>query len=343
MRHFIINSLIIFSTVFVVGCKKSTDPTLLKVLTHDSMLGEGSLGELLKKEFETQTGAKLEYLNSGDAAQMVTRLELDAKRGQASAHVVLGLDDSLWARAKPLTESWQDWKPDQWNATREFVRIDEDGFLPYDYSVFAFMADRTLLKKWNLESPERYKDLLRPEWKGRFVLEDPRTSTPGLGFLRATHSVFQGEELSNFWKSLSEQWWALSPGWSAAYGIFLKEQAALVWSYTTSEAYHRAHGDTKKRYVAVKLKDPHPIQVEGAAIVKGSLQTEAQRKWAREFLTLLLSEKIQNALPEKNWMFPVRGDVKLPESFQDVPSPTLLPTKWQEDALLNDWQKWIAK
>src|SRR5206468_2130798 len=116
----------------------------------------------------------------------------------------------------------------------------------------------------------RLTELSAPAWKRKLILEDPRTSTPGLDFVLYARAAL-GERAREFWRGLRGQWLTLAPGWDAAYGLFLKEEAPLVWSYTTSQAYHEEHGDAageNRRYSAILFEEGQPIQVEGAALVK---------------------------------------------------------------------------
>ena len=47
--------------------------------------------------------------------------------------------------------------------------------------------------------PKSLRDLLKPEWKRNLILEDPRTSAPGLAFVLYAGTRGGGE---GFWKSL---------------------------------------------------------------------------------------------------------------------------------------------
>ena len=54
---------------------------------------------------------------------------------------------------------------------------------------------------------------------------DPRTSTPGLGFVAWTVAVF-GEKYIDYWKALKPNILTMAPGWSAGYGLFTNEKGA---------------------------------------------------------------------------------------------------------------------
>ncbi|MBQ4797209.1 thiamine ABC transporter substrate-binding protein, partial [Pectobacterium versatile] len=61
----------------------------------------------------------------------------------------------------------------------------------------------------------------------------------------------------------------VTKGWSEAYGLFLKGEADLVLSYTTSPAYHLI-AEKKDSYAAANFSEGHYLQVEVAAQLAGS-------------------------------------------------------------------------
>ncbi len=144
---------------------------------------------------------------------------------------------------------------------------------------------------------------------------DPRTSTPGLGFVEWTAAIY-GDGLSGYWKRLAPSILTLSPGWDTGYGLFTAGEAPLVISYTTSAAYH-AEYETAGRYKALEFADGHPIQVEGAGIVVGARHREA----AEAFIDFMLGDEFQAALPLTNWMYPVNEGVVLPPSYEASRKP----------------------
>jgi thiamine transport system substrate-binding protein len=330
----------------VASAQASSEPPVLVVTTYDSIVAKHGLGPAIFPLFEKKCGCKVQAIASGDGAQMLSKLQLDAERaGKSRAHVVLGLDQATWERARPYLEEWGGWEPRGYARVSKDFRI-ESGFLPFDYGVLSFIADQEQLKALKFEAPKKLADLLGPQWRRQVILEDPRTSTPGLSFVLYADAV-GGRD---FWARFRTQWLTLAPGWDAAYGLFLKKEAPLVWSYTTSQAYHEAHGDGSGRYRALVFEEGNPLQIEGAALIKGAFvgkDAEKQRKLARDFLEFLLSPEVQALIPEKNWMLPVMADAKLPDSFRKVPKALKLvrtPTDAKViERSLTDWKRAIGR
>lgn len=334
ITRFLIQSIISFSVLWTAFPSLALPAPELVLYTYDSFIAEGGIGPEIFPLFEKKCGCKLRVVSVGDGLQLLTRLQLDHERGVREADVVLGLDQQTWDRAKPWIESWGSWSPLGYSQISPEVRL-EKGFLPFDYGVFAFMADRQAMKEAGLTIPRSLQDLLKSEWKRNFILEDPRTSTPGLAFVLYSQNVVPFE---SFWKKLKQQWLTVSPGWAQAYGIFLKKEAPLVWSYTTSQAYHQEHGDNPKsrRYEAVLFDEGQPLQVEGAAMVKGINASPEKLQLAKNFLNFLISPQVQSWIPGKNWMFPVLKHTELPQSFSLLPRPKKLILLRKKSAEVNE-------
>lgn len=312
----------------------------LVIYTYDSLVAEGGLGAEIFPVFEKKWGCKLRVVSVGDGLQLLTRLQLDHERRKNEADVVLGLDQLTWDQAKPWIESWGGWSPLSYSRISPELQL-EKGFLPFDYGVFAFIADRQALRSMGLTIPRSLRDLLKPEWKRNFILEDPRTSTPGLAFVLYSQNVVP---FDHFWKKLKQQWLTVSPGWAQAYGLFLKKEAPLVWSYTTSQAYHQEHGDdpNARRYEAVLFDEGQPLQIEGAALGKGVVSSPEKLQLAKNFLNFLISPEVQSQIPRKNWMFPVSKHTALPRSFSILPHPKKLISLRRKSAeaqeILSQWR-----
>jgi thiamine transport system substrate-binding protein len=336
----------------------------LVVYTYDSFAAKGGIGEVAATAFKKKTGVSVKYVTVGDAGQLLSRLQLDAERKKSTANLVLGLDQNLFPRLRDLLETLDPGKdaPFMKFVDREFWIA--DAFVPFDYGVMAFVADTKKLAPEDF--PKSWKDLLKGRFKKSLLLEDPRTSSPGLGFVwgsmhaaalaageafppvsttedhpatpKKTHDAFV-----DFWRDLRSQWLTLAPGWTEAYGMFEKGEAPLVWSYVSSEAYHRTNGTPpeRERYRAVIFADGNPVQVEGAGLLKNAPGGKAMRANALKFLEILTGEEVQLRIPETQWMMPVRLATKLPPAFQALPAVKktfpLGATREKIDEVLTDW------
>ena len=189
----------------------------------------------------------------------------------------------------------------------------DDSFLPFDYGHFAFIYDSDVLA----DPPKSLRDLVEAPEDLKIVIQDPRTSTPGLGLLLWVRAVY-GEEAPVAWQRLSKKIVTVTKSWSEAYGLFLDGEAPMVLSYTTSPAYH-VIVEEETRYRAAAFAEGHYLQIEVAGMLKAAPSPEL----ARKFLAFMLTPGFQEAIPTGNWMFPVIPlEAGLPDAFEELVQPS---------------------
>jgi thiamine transport system substrate-binding protein len=308
------------------------DLPVLTVLTYDSFTSEWGPGPAVETAFEATCACDLRFVPSGDGAALLARVQLEGTASEAD--VVLGLDTSLTAAAAATGL----FAPHGKAAVGDLpVAFDDPLFLPFDWGWFAFVHDRARLAK----PPASFDELAASDLK--IVIQDPRSSTPGLGLLlwvKAAH----GDRAGAVWQSLADNIVTVTPGWSEAYGLFLEGEADMVLSYTTSPAYHLiAEGDDTK--AAALFGEGHYLQIE----VAGKLAATDQPELADRFLDFMLTDAFQAVIPTTNWMYPVQTPATgLPEGFDRFrPGKSLLLSPDEalavRDAALTEWQAALAR
>jgi thiamine transport system substrate-binding protein len=295
-------------TMASMSCTSRNDAQLV-LYAYDSFASEWGPAPIVIPAFEKATGIQVEIIVPGDAGQVLARA-IDEKRAP-TADVLIGIDGNLLPKAIAAGVLSQ-YKPVAHAEIPPDMVIDKSWRVtPYDWGSFAIMWDSEKLSS----PPHSLEDLTKPEYARKLILMDPRTSTPGLGFLAWTQAVY-GSKLADYWKRLSPSILTMSPGWDTGYGLFTSGEAPLVISYTSSAAYH-AEYEKPGRYKALEFSDGHPLQIEGAGIVAGA----KHRKAAEAFIDFMLTQEFQSVLPLTNWMYPVMPGIKLPASYSYAPKP----------------------
>jgi thiamine transport system substrate-binding protein len=281
----------------------------LVIYAYDSFVSEWGPAPKVIPRFEQEAGVKVTVISAGDAGQVLARAILE--KADPQADLIIGVDNNLLARAlqEKVLERYR--SPNLKLVPRELQFDPSHAVTPMDYGWFAVVYDSQKLA----DPPHNLEDLASPRFRGKLLLEDPRTSSPGLGFLLWTIAVY-GEGWQDFWRRLQPNILTVADGWDAAYGMFTSGEAPLVLSYTTSPAYHLEYEQTE-RYQAAMFPEGHYLQVEGIGLLKGARHPAL----ARAFIDFLLSEAFQRELPLTNWMYPVNPAVKLPDSFRLAPRP----------------------
>ncbi|MEJ6404769.1 thiamine ABC transporter substrate binding subunit [Yoonia sp. 2307UL14-13] len=304
---------------------------VLQVLTYDSFVSEWGPGPAIEAAFEETCACDLQFLGAGDGAALLARLQLEGPR--TDADIVLGLDTNLTAVARKTGL----FAPHGVDAALDLPIDWEDAdFLPFDWGYFAFVGNA------DDPAPASLKALAESDIK--IAIQDPRSSTPGLGLLMWVKTAY-GDDAAEIWTGLSDNIVTVTPGWSEAYGLFVDGEVDAVLSYTTSPAYHLiAEEDPSK--VAWAFDEGHYVQVEVAGKLAGTDQPEL----ADQFMAFMVSEAFQSVIPTTNWMYPaVTPASGLPDGFETLinpEKPLLLSAEdaaEKRDAALDEWRNALSQ
>ncbi|WP_071674321.1 thiamine ABC transporter substrate binding subunit [Nioella nitratireducens] len=324
----------IIATGFVlVASAAAAQNPVLTVYTYDSFVSEWGPGPAIEEAFEETCGCDLQFVGAGDGAALLSRLFLEG--AQTDADVVLGLDTNLIAQAREMALVTDH------GLSAEGLTLpiswDDPQFLPYDWGYFAFVHRRTLENV-----PSNFRELADSDL--RIVIQDPRSSTPGLGLLMWVKAAY-GDQATSIWQDLADNIVTVTPGWSEAYGLYLDGEADMVLSYTTSPAYHLIAEEDDSHTVAA-FDEGHYLQVEVAGIVN----TTDQPDLAHRFLEFMLTPAFQSVIPTTNWMYPAALPASdLPEGFETLvmPDTALLFSPEQSQAIrpeaLEEWRAALSQ
>ncbi len=303
------------------------DRSTLTVYTYDSFAAEWGPGPLIEEGFEQQCGCDLRLETAADAIATLRRVQLEGET--TGADMIVGLDTAIAGEARatglfaPHGLTIEGFDLDQpW---------DDPEFVPFDHGHFAFVYNTETVPS----PPGSFEELIAMPDDFKIVIQDPRSSTPGLGLVIWIAEVY-GERAGEIWAGLKPHVLTMTRGWSEAYGLFLDGEADMVLSYATSPAYH-AVAENDDRFAYAAFDEGHLAQVEVAGILKSSDNQEL----AREFLAYLVSPEAQAVIPTTNWMYPVidLGDA-LPAAFRE-PGPPAKVIPVDEAAVAANSRAWI--
>jgi len=294
-------------TGLMAGPAAATEPETLTVYTYDSFSAEWGPGPRIEKAFEAVCECDLKFVSLDSSVGILSRIQLEG--AATKADIVLGLDTSLQATARETGL----FAAHGAALDRLALPIDwtDDMFLPFDWGHFAFVYDADKLAN----PPASMAALLALPDDVKIVIQDARSSTPGLGLMLWMKSIY-GDEAGAAWKKLSPKIVTVTKGWWDAYSLFLKGEADMVLSYSTSPAYHIVSED-KQNYKAAAFAEGHYLQIELAAILKSSKHPEL----AAKFMAFVLEDGFQAAIPTGNWMFPVTSATTTPDAFDGLIQP----------------------
>lgn len=307
-RRFLLSGLVAASFL-LPSLGIAQDKKVLTVYTYESFVSEWGPGAKVKAAFEKTCDCTVNFVGVADGVALLNRLKLEG--ASSKADVVVGLDTNLIAEAKD-TGLFEASGIDA-SAAKVPGGFKDDVFVPYDYGHFAVVYDTQTLKN----PPKSLKELVEGDPSQKIAIQDPRTSTPGLGLLLWVKSVY-GDKAPEAWAKLKDRVLTVTPGWSESYGLFTKGEVPMVLSYTTSPAYHMV-AEHSERYQAASFEEGHYIQIE----VAGLLKNAPEKELGKTFLSFILTPGFQDAIPENNWMMPVTATSQpLPDAFNKLVQPT---------------------
>ncbi|MGE3756729.1 MAG: thiamine ABC transporter substrate-binding protein [Pseudobdellovibrionaceae bacterium] len=317
----------------LIRSKKETPVSLptLHVLSYSSFIAKWGPGPVLKEKFESFCRCRVEFVESPDAVQLVQRLKFEST---LPFDVVLGFDQIEVLNVLKAT-SWIEPKIENvnWVPAVQGAVIENKLFV-YDWGPLAFVTRVDEIAK-----PQSLNDLLKPEFKNKIVLLDPRTSSPGMQFLFWVVQVKGMDEGFAYLQKLSENLYSLAPSWSTAYGIFQEKIVPLVLSYGTSPVYHLIE-EKSENVQALPFIEGHPIQLEYVGIPATCKECEL----ADMFVNFIFSTEAQKILMEKNYMLPAVVGVANGTPFEKVAEMKTLPLPSLEllskkGEMIEQWKK----
>ncbi|GAP13816.1 ABC transporter periplasmic binding protein, thiB subfamily [Longilinea arvoryzae] len=327
---------------------QTAEPVTLTVMTHDSF----AVTEDLVRQFEQENNVKVEFAKSGDTGSALNMaiLSKDAPR----ADVFYGVDNTFLSRALEAGIFEPYASPLLADIPAEFKLDATNSALPVDYGDVCINYDKAYFADKGLALPATLDDLLKPEYKGLLVTENPATSSPGLAFIMATIVQYGPDKYLDFWKGLKENGLVVVNDWETAYytnfsGSSGKGSQPMVVSYGSSPAAEVVYADppVQTAPTASIVGDNTCFrQIEFVGILKGT----QHRALAEKFVDFMLGTKFQEDMPLQMFVFPVNSQAKLPDVFtQNIQIPakpaTIDPSEIgaNREAWINAWTETILK
>jgi len=314
-------------------------PAELVVMTHDSF---AVTADLISR-FENDNYAKVTFLKSGDTGSALNKAILSKEAPLAD--VFYGLDNTFLSRA--LEEGiFEPYVSPALGQIDPIYQLDlTHHALPVDFGDVCINYDKAYFQEKNLAVPEGLDDLVKPEYKGLLVVQDPSTSSSGLAFLLATIAKYGPEQYLEYWSQLKANGVVVVNGWETAYytnfsGSSGKGAQPLVVSYGSSPAAEVIFAEKPPADApTASIVGPQSCfrQVEFVGILKGA----KQRALAEKFVDFMLSKPFQEDMPLQMFVYPVMKETVLPEVFQNYAQAPDEPATLAPDEIAKNRDSWI--
>jgi thiamine transport system substrate-binding protein len=314
-------------------------PTELTVMTHDSF----AASQDVIQAFEQANNVKVTFLASGDAGAALNKAILT--KDAPLADVFYGVDNTFLSRAlnADIFETYQ--SPALAKIPAAFQLDPSHRLSPVDYGDVCINYDKAYFVGKNLPVPMTFEDLLKPEYKGLLVVENPATSSPGLAFLLATIAHYGDPGYLTFWAKLRDNGVVVVNDWETAYYTNFSASSGkgpqpMVVSYASSppaEVIFAQPPLSDAPTASIVGPDTCFRQIEFVGILKGT----QHRALAEKFVDFMLSKQFQEDMPLQMFVYPVNPDATLPDAFVKYAQIPDQPAQLDPATIAANRDKWI--
>jgi thiamine transport system substrate-binding protein len=283
----------------------------LTVMTHDSF----AVSQDVIQAFQTEQGVTVKFIEAGDTGTAVNKAALS--KNAPLADVFYGVDNTFLSRAlnEDIFEPYA--SPNLADIPQQFILDPQYRALPVDYGDVCLNYEVKYFEANDLTPPKNLEDLLKPEYRGLLVVENPATSSPGLAFLLATIGTYGPDGYLDYWRGLVDNQVKVVNDWESAYYTEFSRwggQYPLVVSYGSSPPFEVifAEEPMDEPPTAAIIGDGSCYrQIEFVGILRGT----KNRDLAEKFIDFMLSPSFQEDIPLQMYVFPVNPNARLDERF----------------------------
>ncbi len=336
MKHFI-SVLVLVVTALLLTCWGAFSQDTLTVLTYDSFAVSSDLVEA----FEAENNVKLQFLTAGSGGEIVARAILTAD--EPIADVLIGFDYTQFSKifAKDVLLSYE--SPELKNIPDSYKLDSENRALPFNFGEICINYDKKYFEEHNLAVPASLDDLVKPEYKGLLVTQDPSSSNTGIGFLITTIAKYGEDGFAEYWKQLVDNGLVIGSSWSSTYYTNFSAASGngeqpMVVSYTTSPAAEFIYSETGEAPTDSIVNDGMCYRsIEFCGILNNTKNPEL----AQKFIDTFIGKEWQEDLPMQMFVYPVNELAELPEEFELYGKPAENPVIMDTDTLAEKHDEWI--
>ena len=310
---------------------------VLTVMTHDSF----AASEDVVAAFEAENNAKVRFLSAGDAGTALNKAILS--KDNPLADVFYGVDNTFLSRAVKEGIFMPYASPLLADIPPEFQLDPGQSALPVDYGDVCLNYDLAYFETNNLQPPTVLEDLLKKEYRGLLVVENPATSSPGLAFLLATVATFGERGYLDYWRRLVENDVLVVNDWETAYYTEFSRWGGtrpIIVSYGSSPPFEVIFAEEPIESPPTGVvTGPGACfrQIEFVGILKGTQNQDLAEKW----VDFMLSPLFQEDIPLQMYVFPVNPQAKLDEIFVKYMAIPEQPAVLSPESIAANREAWL--
>ncbi len=337
MKKFLVLSIVI-SLLSACGLSNSSEPTTVRLMTHDSF----DISEETLTQFTTETGITVEVFKAGDGGELVNKAVL--AKGDPLADVLYGVDNTFLTRALENDLFLAYRSPELANIDPSLLLDGSNHALPVDFGDVCLNYDKAWFTENGITPPASLQDLADPTYANLTVVQNPATSSPGLAFMLATIESFGEDGYLDYWQQLVDNGVLVTNGWSDAYyGEFSAASDGtrpIVVSYASSPpatVYFAEEPMDKAPTAAIVSSNSCFRQIEFIGILQGTEHEEA----AQKLVDFMLGQTFQEDIPLHMFVYPANETAVLPDVFLNFSKIPDNPATLDPETISIQRETWI--
>jgi thiamine transport system substrate-binding protein len=312
----------------ILSQRKLTENNSITIYTYESLMADPFYDIVGNFSFISEIPSDNIHIERfSDANVLVSKIV--EEKDNPVADVVIGIDNAL-KHLFNLTDVLEKYdSPALINIDQNLIdNLDASGYLiPYDFGAIALYYKNQIINETThpILNNLTFEDLLASDLPSKIIIENPKISSTGLGFLLWTIAYYGdpirnipgllGQDWHNFWDDTGTRF-NITKSWGDAFTVFLDDTAnkPLMVSYSTSPAYSSCLYNDNSTSAVVTSKDGSFnawLQIEGIGLIKNSPNSETGKK----FIDWFLSTELQSEIPTTQWMYPANNKAQIPECF----------------------------
>ncbi|MDS0297261.1 thiamine ABC transporter substrate-binding protein [Halogeometricum sp. S1BR25-6] len=298
-----------------------------------------SPGPWLKQAFESEFDATLRYETPDSEVNYY--IERALRNVDIPADLYVGLDVNMLIRIDENLDSGL-FAPvdglDRRDTVKESLEFDPRGrAVPYDTGYICIVYDETF-GDGGFTAPETFDGLLRDQYAGDLLTQNPVSSATGKAFLLHTIKAKGEDGYLDYWGNLQENGVRVLEDWTASYTAYSNGEAPMVVSYSTDQVYANEEGENLAKH---QLRFPNGqgyANPEGMAMFEGTDRPEL----ARTFMDFVLRPEVQAEIAVRNVQYPATTTAELPESFAQYAQEPPEAVTFNYDTLRDNLSEWTS-
>ena len=249
---------------FFIAGGKDNKPVIIYTSMEDFRNAE--LEKQLKTKFP-DIKTVVQYLPTGNNAS-----KLKAEGTSTEADIVLGLESSYMDQLK---DNFADHSGYDTTVYLDGLNPKDGKYLTWEKYTGVILVNTKVLNEKQLSEPHSYEDLTKPEYKGTYIMPDPKTSGTAYMFLYDAVKRYGEDKAFDYFARLAKNTTQFTASGSAPANSLVQGENAVGWGLVLKASSEITKGAPLKIIIP---EGGAPYNMTGFAMIKGKDKRENVKK-----------------------------------------------------------------